>query len=102
MFTPFISITYSIKAGDLNARIGAKLDSIKYIDDLVPRNEIHNNVIDKHLNNHGTEFVNFLLETKVGIVNGRITPYNNSITSVVLSQQKEERLLIIYMYLYNV
>ena len=69
-------------ARDMNARIGAKLDSIIDIDDTKPRDKIDNNVIDKSINKHGKKIINFLLETRFEIINGRTTPSNNNFTSV--------------------
>ena len=63
--------------GDLNARIGEKIDSILDIDEITSRT-----VIDKTVNNHGKELLHFLLETKFGIVNGRVTSCNDNFTSV--------------------
>ena len=64
-------------AGDMNARVGKKFDSIKDIDNVKLRE-----VIDNNVNNHGNELINFLLETNFGIVNGRVTPHNDNFTSV--------------------
>ena len=66
-----------IVAGDMNARIGESLDFIKDVDEVDTRR-----VLDNTINNHGKELINFLLETKCGIVNGRINPSCDNFTSV--------------------
>ena len=53
-------------AGDMNDRIDESLDFIKDVDT--------RRVLDNTINNHGKELINFLLETKCGIVNRRINP----------------------------
>ena len=66
-----------ILAGDMNARIGDYLDFIKDIDEIDERK-----TLDNTINNHGKELINFLLETKFGVINGRLNPSGDNFTSV--------------------
>ena len=68
---------YFIICGDLNSRFGNEKDFIPDIDDIMERN-----ILDTGKNQHGQCLLEFLLETKFGVVNGRITPDNDSFTNV--------------------
>ena len=63
--------------GDLNSRIGHKIDFIEAIDNLLPRN-----VLDSTVNNHGLCFHEFLLDSCFCIVNGRISPEADNFTFI--------------------
>ncbi len=63
--------------GDVNGRLGNKQDYIKGIDNISDRQ-----VLDKTTNNHGDSLLEFLMDTKMCIVNGRITPENNDYTFI--------------------
>ncbi len=63
--------------GDVNSRIGLKKDYVQNIDNIPLRN-----VIDHTSNKHGEEFIDFLLESKMCILNGRICPENDNFTCV--------------------
>ncbi len=63
--------------GDINARISDKKDYIEGIDDLPPRVDI-----DEGINDHGKSFLNFLIQTNMCVVNGRINPLKDNFTSV--------------------
>ena len=62
--------------GDLNSRVGNKLDAISLIDD-VPEREC----IDTACNSHGEAFIDFLHESRMLITNGRVTG-SNTFTSI--------------------
>ena len=62
---------------DMNARIGNVDDTLTFNDDIAPRC-----VLDDTVNNHGHSFIDFLQESCMCIVNGRITPESNNMTSV--------------------
>ena len=63
--------------GDLNARIGQMQDTIPEVDDIRPRT-----VLDKTKNSHGQDFIQFLLEAKVCLLNGRFESLKDNYTSV--------------------
>ena len=64
-------------AGDLNGRIGQRSDFIEEVDDVPPRTPI-----DLQVKGHGEAILDFCTETKVCIVNGRISPLNDNFTSI--------------------
>ena len=66
---------YMLLSGDLNSRIG-DLQNIASDTDFIPTR----NIIDKVNNQHGLEFVEFLIETPFCILNGR--SINDDFTSV--------------------
>ena len=63
--------------GDLNSRVGNKVDNISLIDNLSDRQ-----VLDYTVNSHGTALQEFLLDARCCIVNGRVTPEKNEFTFV--------------------
>ena len=63
--------------GDLNSRIGNACDFIPEIDSVTERV-----VIDKVKNKHGNELIEFLLEAKMIVCNGRITPCQDNFTCI--------------------
>ena len=65
LYSSECDVTYM--CGDVNARIGNKQDFINGIDQLLPRN-----VLDETCNKHGEALLEFLIENKLCIVNGRI------------------------------
>ena len=78
-FSHLTSILYSIDnvdivigGGDFNARISNSLDYILDIDDVPERK-----VLDFNKNKHGESFLNFLLESKLCVTNGRIQGHDN-------------------------
>ena len=62
--------------GDVNDRIGNLDDFARNVDDLSNRESI-----DSSKNKHGEALIDFLLETKMCITNGRISPELNGFTS---------------------
>ena len=72
-----IEADYIFLCGDLNSRIGSLSDIICDIDHIPLRC-----VIDEVKNQHGSCFIDFLLESKMCLVNGRISPENNDFTNV--------------------
>lgn len=64
-------------AGDLNGRIGDKSDFIDGIDN-VPKRV----AIDTQFLGHGDAILDFCNETKMCIINGRISPLNDNFTSI--------------------
>ena len=63
--------------GDLNSRLGDKQDYIKGIDNITDRQ-----ILDKSYNKHGEAFYEFLTDSKMCVINGRISPHNNDFTFV--------------------
>ncbi len=63
--------------GDLNARVGDKADFIEGIDDITPRR-----VLDNVSNKHGDALLEFLLSSKMCLLNGRVTPEYDNYTSI--------------------
>ncbi len=63
--------------GDVNSRIGNKIDFVSSIDHIQDRH-----VTDNSTNSHGEVFLDFLLESKMCLINGRICPENNNFTHV--------------------
>ena len=62
--------------GDINARLGNKQELIHDIDDEMPRT-----IIDSTTNTHGDAFLDFLIESRMLVTNGRI-PGCNEFTSI--------------------
>ena len=63
--------------GDVNSRVGTKLDFIPNIDNVSNRK-----VVDNTSNKHGEVLLDFLLESKMCIVNGRVCPENDNFTCI--------------------
>ncbi len=63
--------------GDINSRIGDKMDYVPSIDSIPIRK-----ALDKSVNKHGDVFIDYLLESKMCIINGRICPQNDNYTRV--------------------
>ena len=63
--------------GDYNARVGCKKDFVETVDTLPTRT-----VIDNVHNDHGISLIDFLLQSNMCIVNGRITPLHDGFTSI--------------------
>ena len=63
--------------GDVNAQISDKKDYIEGVDDLPPRVNI-----DEGMNDHGKSVLNFLIQTNMCVINGRINPLCDNFTSV--------------------
>ena len=64
-------------AGDFNSRVGKLQDGIKNIDDISVRSSR-----DGVVNNYGRDFIDFIKDTKLCILNGRITPEYDDFTCV--------------------
>lgn len=64
--------------GDINARIGSKLDYNEDIDENVPTRS----TIDTVSNKHGEAFLEFLRDSKSCVINGRINIEHNNFTFV--------------------
>ena len=81
-YSHILSLMYNMEyenfiiCGDLNSRIGNMSDYINDVDNVAPRE-----ILDKHVNQHGKCLIDFLLEAKMCILNGRISPENNNYTS---------------------
>lgn len=63
--------------GDMNARISDKPDYIPEVDDMSKRQNI-----DQSNNSHGDLLIEFLKDTKMCILNGRLTPHMDNFTCV--------------------
>jgi len=63
--------------GDVNSRLGKKSDYIEDIDNIPDRQ-----ILDETVNKHGDVFRDFLLESNMCVLNGRVTPQFNNFTSV--------------------
>ena len=61
----------------MNARVADKADFIADVDSLPPRT-----VIDTTASGHGEALIDFCLDTKMSIINGRISPINNNYTCI--------------------
>ena len=70
-------VDFTYMMGDMNSRVGNLKDFIPEIDDLPERI-----VIDATDNSHGHALVDFLIETKLAIVNGRCCPLSDSFTCI--------------------
>ncbi|MEW8548010.1 MAG: endonuclease/exonuclease/phosphatase family protein, partial [Candidatus Thiodiazotropha sp.] len=77
--------------GDFNARCGDECDFIEGVDPIPPRN-----VLDEHCNAHGYQFIDFLVDCNLCMVNGRvgrdnftcISPLGKSVVDYVLIPQE--------------
>ena len=67
-----------VMMGDLNSRVGNMKDFIPEIDDIPDRQ-----VVDETDNGHGSALIDFLLESKLAIVNSRICPLQNNYTCIL-------------------
>ena len=67
----------TIICDDLNSRFGMKKDFIPDIDEINDRT-----VLDKEDNYHGNALIEFLLDSKCCVVNGRITPEYDNFTCI--------------------
>ena len=63
--------------GDLNGRIGNLKDTVTALDTVPDRQ-----VLDTVINQHGHSLVEFLQETAMCMVNGRVTPEHNDFTFI--------------------
>lgn len=61
-----------VGGGDYNARIATKQDYIEGVDDVAARK-----VIDNGSNKHGDAFIDFLLSSKLCILNGRVDGHDD-------------------------
>lgn len=61
--------------GDFNSRVGNLKDYVNEIDQLLPRD-----IKDIHINSHGRVFIDFIIETKLCIVNGWVCSPANDFT----------------------
>ena len=64
-------------AGDVNWCFGNKKDYIDNVDDLRDRH-----ILDANTNQHGQAFIDYLLETKMCILNGRFNKDHDGFTSI--------------------
>ena len=76
--------------GDINGRVGKMNDVMTCIDDIPIRESI-----DPVKNNHGDSFIEVLMECKMCITNGRITPEHDHFTSI---STRGKMLWIILLY----
>ena len=83
-FSHLLSYMYSYSdvdaiyvCGDVNGRTGTLEDYVVDIDD-VPKRA----VLDEGVNKHGESWIEFLKDSKMCIINGRICPLNDNYTSV--------------------
>ena len=63
--------------GDFNVRIGPMSDTVYDCDSILERT-----IIDKRINQHGHEFIEFLTESKCCVLNGRCDNCDDNFTSV--------------------
>ena len=73
----YSTVDMVVICGDLNARIGQLKDCIADIDNIPNRV-----VIDQVKNKHGESFIDFLIESRMCILNGRLNPLSDGYTSV--------------------
>ena len=73
----YVDYEYVFLCGDYNARVGDMCDNIQEVDEVVERC-----VIDHVKAGHGESFVEFLRDSKLCIVNGRITPEYDNFTCI--------------------
>ncbi len=73
----YTDVDITLMMGDMNARVGNMKDYIPEIDTLPDRI-----VIDTTDNSHGHALTDFLIETKLAIVNGRCCPLSDSFTYI--------------------
>ena len=63
--------------GDVNSRIGGLSDYLNEVDNIPLRHSI-----DDCVNRHGEAFLEFLLDSKMCVLNGRINPLDDNFTSI--------------------
>ena len=68
---------HNLICGDTNATIGNSIDFIPEVDKVS-----HRRCIDAVKNKHGEAFLDFLMESKMIILNGRVTNEHDNYTSV--------------------
>jgi len=66
-----------VMCGDFNSRIGSMSDIVNDVDDIVTRK-----VLDTVKKGHGESFIDFVKDSKLAIVNGRVDPENDNFTFV--------------------
>ena len=83
-YSHLISVMYlyshidcTIICGDVNSRIGNEKDFIKDIDGIIERH-----VLDKVKNSYCDNFIDFLKDSKMCILNGRVTPNLDNFTCI--------------------
>ena len=77
-----VDADYVIICGDFNARIGR-------LDDCLLNSEIPiRHIVDEELNSQGKRFVNFISDIKGCVLNGRVTPELNDVTSITAHKGK--------------
>ncbi len=64
-------------AGDMNSKLGTAQDFVPSVDDICERK-----VLDKSKNKHGQEMLDFLIESKFCVCNGRVTPEYDDYTFI--------------------
>ena len=64
-------------SGDFNSRVGNLDDYLKEIDDVPLRV-----ALDEYVNKHGESLIEFLRDSKMCLINGRICPLDDNYTSV--------------------
>ena len=69
---------YVFVGGDMNARTGEKQDFIEDIDEISKRMPF-----DISSNKHGEVFLDFLKNTRYGILNGRVMPIYDNFMSIL-------------------
>jgi len=74
----FCNADLLVLLGDFNAKIGEEHDFIAGVDDDIGMR----NIISKDKNNHGTSLIEFLIDNRLCVLNGRITPHCNNYTFV--------------------
>ena len=67
-----------VLAGDVNSKMGSVQDFIPEIDDNIGKRKI----LDKNKNKHGQELIDFLIESKMCVCNGRVTPEFDNYTFI--------------------
>ena len=73
------SCDMSVIMGDFNSRVGHLKDYVEEIDDVPPRT-----VINETDNSHGQSMIDFLIECKMSIVNGRVYPPSDNYTCLLI------------------
>jgi hypothetical protein len=83
-FNHLLNLSYNLSdfdmfllGGDLNSRINVDNDYIPGLDNILPRQ-----ILDEVKNRHGDSFIEFLIESKMCIINGRVTKELDDFTSV--------------------
>jgi hypothetical protein len=73
----YSDVDYFVIGGDFNARIGENDDTVMGVDDIPVRM-----AIDHVSNQHGNALLEFLQESKMCVLNGRVQPENDNFTCV--------------------